>query len=760
MDIYRGNYVLTSFPTDDATIYFKELLGAETITADVVLDRPVSLRIGDYVIHEGKKYYLNNPADLERDASYRYTITFVSETYLLYNKIVRHLGNTTFSYTGTPEELLLLIRDNMREIDPFWKIGDVVTITEPITFSIDQQSCRTLLTQVAEAFGLEYFVDDKTINLVNRIGVDTDVVLEYGRNKGLYALRRAQTDETFGTVFYGYGANKNLPISYRDGLGRLTFDQSPVQANVSTYGYIENVVTFDDIFPNRTGTVETVNSNFEIVDSTIDFDLNSLFVTEGGAKIVFKSGALAGNELPITHYDHSTKTIRFGTVEEDSGYVLPNDTFKPAVGDKYTMIGIEMPQSYIDAAEEALRLRTIEYAEKNSRPKYAYEADVDEKYIRQLSLRDKFIPGNSLLIKDTSLGIEERIRIQSVEYPLVNLEAVTMVISDDVIYSRVDRIARDTKKQARELSQTGRSATYAKAASDEIRNYALMDQFKRTYVGDRAVMTGVFVAGNPDDGEVAGISGVDSVLAAIRFWAGASFDNRATAPFRVQQDGKAYATAMEILNGCKIGVFEIESGFIKSSDYDGGAPTGILISNDGIASRNAAASFISDVTGLDIKGSFFGSTNEADDLPVFAYAAVSAGVIGVRWNLLNEKHFNNLRYSLGKYGGFFNSIKNLGASSIALRNSELTAGAEVIGKDDHLVVIYDSRTSATLPEDPDHGHEVILKNACSVAINVDAQGSNEILTLSNTLVTTLALPSSNVFKAVYQGGDDGRWIEI
>jgi hypothetical protein len=611
---------------------------------------------------------------------------------------------------------------------------------------------------VAEEFDLEFSVTNKTISMTNRVCEDTAVTLEYGRSKGLYALRRRRVDQGFGTVWYGYGGVKNIPLSYRDGLGKITFDDSPVQVNVAKYGYIEATVTFEDVFPNRTGTVEEVDGLFSVTDSTLDFDLNDQFITDGGAKIVFKSGALAGQEFPITQYNHTTKVITFGTVEEDSGYVAPNATFKAAIGDQYTLVGIEMPESYITAAELEVKTRTIAHAEKNAHPKYAYEGDIDEKYVRQFGLRPSFKPGNSVTIQDNILGIEELIRIQSIEYPLVNPDSITVVISETQQYSKTDQIAKDTKKNLREVRDTKSAATYAKLAADEIRNYAVVQQFKKTFVGDRAIMTGVFVAGNPDLGGVAGISGLENNLEAVRIWAGSDFDNRSTAPFRVQQDGKAYASDLEVQNGCKVGVFEIDNGYIKSSDYGAGDPTGILISNGGIASRNANATFISAVTGLDIRGSFFGSTDEADDVPSFIYADVSAGVIGVRWSELALKQLDQIRFSTGKYGGFFSSLKNLGRASYAMRGSSTDAGVEVIGKDDHMVVIFSARTSALLPDTPDHGMEVIIKNGTGSAITVDRSGGNEIINLSNAVLTSFSLAAGQVWKARYFGGSTGRWF--
>ena len=228
----------------------------------------------------------------------------------------------------------------------------------------------------------------------------------------------------------------------------------------------------------------------------------------------------------------------------------------------------------------------------------------------------------------------------------------------------------------------------------------------------------------------------------------------------MQQDGKAFASALEVANGCKIGVFQIEGGYIKSSDYGAGDPTGILISNDGIASRNAGASFISAISGIDISGSFWGSTDESDDAPTFIYAAISAGMVGVRWSELVEKQMQNIRFSSGKYGGFFSSQKNIGNVSYAMRGSSTDPGTEVIGKDDHMVVIYNDRTAAALPDTPDHGMEVIIKNGTSGAISVNRSGTNEIADLSNAIVTSYSLPAGQVWKARFQGGSTGRWIMI
>lgn len=56
--------------------------------------------------------------------------------------------------------------------------------------------------------------------------------------------------------------------------------------------------------------------------------------------------------------------------------------------------------------------------------------------------------------------------------------------------------------------------------------------------------------------------GTDGTDTGIRFWAGATYASRATAPFRVKKDGSMYCTKAELANGCKIGEWEVSNNGI------------------------------------------------------------------------------------------------------------------------------------------------------------------------------------------------------
>ena len=64
----------------------------------------------------------------------------------------------------------------------------------------------------------------------------------------------------------------------------------------------------------------------------------------------------------------------------------------------------------------------------------------------------------------------------------------------------------------------------------------------KTIIDGGLVTSGTIQVAGDNASILAGITGQGTADDAIRFWAGASFENRATAPFRVQQDGSFYST--------------------------------------------------------------------------------------------------------------------------------------------------------------------------------------------------------------------------
>lgn len=114
----------------------------------------------------------------------------------------------------------------------------------------------------------------------------------------------------------------------------------------------------------------------------------------------------------------------------------------------------------------------------------------------------------------------------------------------------------------------------------------------KTIIDGGIVTSGTIQVAGDNKSILAGITGQGTAATSIRFWAGAPFENRATAPYRVMQDGSVVmtkATVEGIINAISgyIGGFKIQQGQIgygSSSEQD--TTTGLALLRDFIRFNN------------------------------------------------------------------------------------------------------------------------------------------------------------------------------
>ena len=450
---------VATVPIDERTVLTHALMNEHKVTLITLVAAPIALKLGDYIEVGSAKYYINRSPQVELTSDklgYEYTITFEAEVYNLYNKLFLDEGASDFSYYGTAEDMLDLLVTNINSISSGWSTGTVAATTaKTVAFAGD--NCRTALTRIAEVFGMEYSLAGRVISMVAKVGSSTEYAFEYGKGKGLYQLTRsAVEDKDVITRVFGFGAAKNINFDYRDGAKRLVFEDQYVEANTLIYGVREGVYTNDEIFPQRTGSATAVSNNvgtgvFTITDSTIDFDINDYLLEGLTAKIVFKTGALAGYSFEILSYDHATKVIRYAKFIEQDDYELPNALNYAEVDDEYTLIDINMPESYITTAEDALEAATLAYLNENSSPRVLYGLTLDPKYV--LVNNVALAVGDELNVVDTALGIDADVRVVEISYPLAFPYKVSVTLSDSVLYYYEDRTYALAVEAKRGVSQ-------------------------------------------------------------------------------------------------------------------------------------------------------------------------------------------------------------------------------------------------------------------------------------------------------------------
>lgn len=459
LQLYRHSQPTVVIPIDENTIYFDECMGRFDIECQFYSPVPLDIRVDDYIIYNGVRFTINVPYQVTRTAVIQYHIRFEHPSYWLKDITFKHLGAIEFSYFGSPATFIDRIVENMNVDDSGWMRGICEDMDEKnIDFfaSGTGYSCKGALQRIAEEFQLEYWFsgDGKTINITKQAGNDTNIHFAYGRTKGLYSVERGVLESPLYNRIYGFGGSTNLLASYRNGAKRLTFTPGYLERPLAEgERRRETSVVFDDIFPERTATLTGVSANWlSITDTSIDFDLNGNRIDGQQAKVVFKTGALSGQEFEISKYDHTTKTITIKENTDGTGYTTPNETFAPVVGDKYTLVGINQPQSYITDAENRLKNAVENSFKQLTRP--PYKVEIDEKYMREnaFSLRS----GDRVRLQDDKLNIDDMIRVTSVSFPLVNPYQCTVVISDKITYTQETQVIIDQGKVKEEVKVVNR----------------------------------------------------------------------------------------------------------------------------------------------------------------------------------------------------------------------------------------------------------------------------------------------------------------
>lgn len=143
----------------------------------------------------------------------------------------------------------------------------------------------------------------------------------------------------------------------------------------------------------------------------------------------------------------------------------------------------------------------------------------------------------------------------------------------------------------------GRELLRCKISKSKDEEYSLEDWGKgvfydntKTTIDGGIVTSGTIQVAGDKASILAGMTGNGITTNSVRFWAGATFENRANAPFRVLQDGTTYMTKANVsgiidAQTGKIGGFDINSYRIGSTNnYD--QSTGLSLTNKNIRFRN------------------------------------------------------------------------------------------------------------------------------------------------------------------------------
>jgi hypothetical protein len=457
-------------PADDSTQICK-IMGEDVVTLNMSSANPSPLMIGDYLYFTDKKYTLNAMPYVREVNSryYDYSLKFEADSYNLLKVQYMLFDDPTlpeippsgdFSLMGDAATFLNLLVKNLNRTQSGWSIGEVIeTTARNLTFT--NENCMSVLQRLATEFDTEYwFSEPRIINFGKQTYSGEIIQLAYGRGNGLKEITRTNRDSSgIITRLYAFGSERNIKSGYRDGAKRLMLPGGDyIENNVDKYGIIESTEVFDDIYPrlnagdreDAPGVVTGIDGIYRFSDSNLDFNLNNCLLPGIAAKVVFTSGQLSGYEFEIQSFANESKTFTIIRAEYENALELPSALIHAGAGDRYVLIDVDMPEQYIQRAEEELAERASENLVKNSDVRDALTCTCDTIHFKNNNIM--LNPAQEVHIYAPELGIERDIRIVGIVRNINEPFEHRIEISDTVAPSRIDRIQTNAENAERTVS--------------------------------------------------------------------------------------------------------------------------------------------------------------------------------------------------------------------------------------------------------------------------------------------------------------------
>jgi len=398
-------------PTDESYRY-RSIMGEHTLTLYFSLSTYTDIPTGAWCEFANERYTLNQPAKIVKHntRNFEYTLTMDSEGANLKNYKFRNPNDKTlkFPFTASPRYHVQILVDCLNMIDSGWQVGNCIEASEKLV-SYNHNNCLEALEMIAKAFETEYEIIGKTIHLHKvEYFKNNPLPLQYGKGKGFKTGVSRTTEQSRITRLYVQGGDRNidrskygnkellLPKSQEytyEGVTFVSDDKglSITIKNAQNNGFVnEQSLDLSHIYPKRKGTVSgffavDIDKHFyDIFDDSIPqaLDFNAMQIKGEKMLIYFESGMLSGREFEVSNYNHAEKRFQLVPKEED-GVTMPNDIFRPNIGDEYSVYNMQMPNAYISdnaaksGASWEMMKEACKYLYENRTDLFTFTGDLD-----------------------------------------------------------------------------------------------------------------------------------------------------------------------------------------------------------------------------------------------------------------------------------------------------------------------------------------------------------------------------------------------
>ena len=438
-----------------------ELMKEDYVRLVFSTNQKINIRLGDYINTEWGTFYVTKPQKGSYNKStggYDYDIQFDAPHYRWNNKLYKfepatRRNEASWSLTDNLRNHMAVFLRNLSHHGWNYTVDstsyEVDGVDKAVFIQFENKYILDALTQIAEAFNVEWWITDNIIHL-GKAEHGTTVDFEVGVN--VEEMTAEKTQGQYITRLYAFGSTRNLPPDYRKSDEQVLLNgvvqkrvmmpaETPyvdVEPNLSDDEIVEGIVFFDDVFPRTEAAITSVteiekpvNADDSTTEATTDDaeqgeeqEMATFYRIKTGAYVFSKDYILAGQTLQVqftsgrlngmvfdvafnpdglsemmsTHGEHSERVEVtnpdaqvFEIVRNDTyGLFLPNDTLKPSVGDRFILLGWDITKmqdglGLVTAAEQEVLTRAQEYAARLKKDPLTYPCTMMSDYMYGLN---------------------------------------------------------------------------------------------------------------------------------------------------------------------------------------------------------------------------------------------------------------------------------------------------------------------------------------------------------------------------------------
>lgn len=252
-------------------------------------------------------------------------------------------------------------------------------------------------------------------------------------------------------------AYRYSPSGERINIGDENYD-NPDNVEMSEEEAIEEIVIFEDEYPQYNGTISSVSHDDKVDDSDKEYRIYSFkdtglknftedFRLDGEElHMIFQTGKLAGMDFAINIVESDSTGTTFEIVRnEDYGRYLPDDVLYPEATNTYILYGFDtayISEQMLPDAEQNLLKKAKEYVKKSMIDPSTYDCEMDADFIyNKGNIRTYEVGDKVNLINKAFFPEGRQSRIIGFEWPLdIPYDHPIYTVGETASYSRIGEI--------------------------------------------------------------------------------------------------------------------------------------------------------------------------------------------------------------------------------------------------------------------------------------------------------------------------------